>query len=80
MQHPFNIKVYLMRKTVFIAALLLSAFITNAQTGAVKNILLIHGAFADGSGWEGVYKLLSDRGYNVTIVQNSTLFTVYLSA
>lgn len=70
MQHPINNKVYLMRKTIFIAALLLSAFITKAQTGAVKNILLIHGAFADGSGWEGVYKLLSDRGYNVTIVQN----------
>jgi pimeloyl-ACP methyl ester carboxylesterase len=37
---------------------------------AVKNIVLVHGAFADGSGWEGVYKILTNRGYNVTIVQN----------
>lgn len=59
-----------MRKTIFIALFLFSAFITNAQTGPVKNIVLIHGAFADGSGWEGVYKELSHRGYHVTIVQN----------
>jgi pimeloyl-ACP methyl ester carboxylesterase len=36
----------------------------------VKNILLVHGAFADGSGWQGVYKILSAKGYNVTVVQN----------
>lgn len=37
---------------------------------AVKNIVLVHGAFADGSGWEAVYKILSGKGYNVTVVQN----------
>nr|WP_229428499.1 alpha/beta hydrolase [Microvirga pudoricolor] len=37
---------------------------------AVKNIMLVHGAFADGSGWRGVYDNLSKRGYRVTIVQN----------
>ena len=37
---------------------------------AAKNIVLVHGAFADGSGWEGVYNILTGRGYNVTIVQN----------
>lgn len=36
----------------------------------VKNVVLVHGAFADGSGWLGVYKLLTKKGYNVTIVQN----------
>jgi pimeloyl-ACP methyl ester carboxylesterase len=44
---------------------------TNAPT-AVKNIVLVHGGFVDGSGWEGVYKALKKNGYDVTIVQNST--------
>ena len=36
----------------------------------VKNVVLVHGAFADGSGWRGVYDLLTARGYRVSIVQN----------
>jgi pimeloyl-ACP methyl ester carboxylesterase len=36
----------------------------------VNNIILVHGAFADGSGWEAVYNILAKKGYNVTIVQN----------
>ena len=36
----------------------------------VRNIVLVHGAFADGSGWRGVYDELSARGYRVAIVQN----------
>lgn len=36
----------------------------------VKNIVLVHGAFADGSGWRGVYDDLTKRGYRVSIVQN----------
>jgi pimeloyl-ACP methyl ester carboxylesterase len=35
----------------------------------VKNVVLVHGAFADGSGWRGVYDELTQRGYRVTIVQ-----------
>src|SRR5262245_25686995 len=43
---------------------------------AVKNIVLVHGAWADGSGWEGVDRALSTRGYAVSIVQNPlTSFT-----
>jgi len=38
----------------------------------VKNILLIHGGFVDGSGWQGVYDLLKKDGYNVSVVQNPT--------
>jgi len=45
---------------------------TNTSTG-VKNIVLVHGAFADGSGWEGVYKALKKDGYTVAIVQNPTI-------
>ena len=43
-----------------------------ASSGArpAENIVLVHGAFADGSGWRGVYDELTQRGYRVTIVQN----------
>jgi pimeloyl-ACP methyl ester carboxylesterase len=37
---------------------------------SVRNVVLVHGAFADGSGWRGVYDQLTQRGYRVTIVQN----------
>ena len=37
---------------------------------AIRNVVLVHGAFADGSGWRGVYDNLTSRGYKVTIVQN----------
>jgi len=42
-----------------------------AQTSGtpIKNILLVHGAWADGSGWRGVYDILVKDGYNVSIVQ-----------
>jgi pimeloyl-ACP methyl ester carboxylesterase len=40
------------------------------RANAAKNIVLVHGAFADGSGWRGVYDELTKRGYRVTIVQN----------
>jgi pimeloyl-ACP methyl ester carboxylesterase len=35
-----------------------------------RNIVLVHGAFADGSGWRGVHADLTARGYRVTVVQN----------
>jgi pimeloyl-ACP methyl ester carboxylesterase len=40
-----------------------------AQNSPVKNVVLVHGAWADGSGWKGVYDILVKDGYNVTIVQ-----------
>ncbi len=43
---------------------------TISKDQAVKNVVLAHGAFADGSGWKGVYDNLTKRGYRVTIVQN----------
>jgi pimeloyl-ACP methyl ester carboxylesterase len=39
----------------------------------VKNVVLVHGGFVDGSGWEGVYRLLEKEGFNVSVVQNPTL-------
>jgi len=39
----------------------------------MKNIVLVHGGFADGAGWESVYKILKKDGYSVSIVQNPTI-------
>jgi pimeloyl-ACP methyl ester carboxylesterase len=38
-----------------------------------RNVVLVHGGFVDGSGWQQVYRLLRQDGYNVSIVQNPTL-------
>src|SRR5260370_20984002 len=40
-----------------------------SQTAIVR----VHGGFVDGSGWEGVYRLLKEEGFNVSVVQNPTL-------
>src|SRR4029077_323673 len=41
-----------------------------AQTGqSIKNVVLVHGAFADGSGWEAVAKILEKDGYKVSVAQ-----------
>src|SRR5260370_16964788 len=36
---------------------------------AIKNVVLVHGAFVDGSGWQPVYNILTKDGYHVTLVQ-----------
>ena len=46
---------------------------TKTFDSTVKTIVLVHGGFVDGSGWEEVYKLLKNDGYNVSIVQNPPL-------
>ncbi len=38
-----------------------------------RNVALVHGGFVDGSGWEGVYRLLREDGFNVSVVQNPTV-------
>ena len=43
-----------------------------SQPGNVRNVVLVHGGWVDGSGWEGVYKALKKSGYAVTIVQEAT--------
>src|SRR5437899_540686 len=53
------------------ALLLLTCCVLAAQKAEhpVRNIVLVHGAWADGSGWKGVYDILVKDGYNVSIVQ-----------
>ena len=43
---------------------------------AVKNIVLVHGGFVDGSGWQSVHRLLTQDGFNVSVVQNPTVSLV----
>jgi pimeloyl-ACP methyl ester carboxylesterase len=40
---------------------------------ATENVVLVHGGFVDGSGWEGVYGLLTKDGYDVSVTQHPTL-------
>jgi len=42
------------------------------MNAAALTIVLVHGGFVDGSGWEGVYNILKKDGYNVAVVQNPT--------
>lgn len=61
--------------TAIAAASLTGAAYSQAQANKpdadhAKNVVLVHGAFADGSGWRGVHDELTRRGYRVTIVQN----------
>jgi len=46
---------------------------TNRAAAQVKNIVLVHGAFADGSGWQKLYTILTAKGYNVSVVGNPDL-------
>jgi pimeloyl-ACP methyl ester carboxylesterase len=42
-------------------------------TAPIRNVVLVHGGFVDGSGWQAVHRLLTRDGFNVTVVQNPTL-------
>src|SRR4051794_7882949 len=42
------------------------------STGSVRNVVLVHGGFVDGSGWQGVYDALTADGFRVSVVQNPT--------
>jgi pimeloyl-ACP methyl ester carboxylesterase len=44
-----------------------------SSESGVRNVVLVHGGFVDGSGWEGVHDLLTKDGYRVAIVQHPTL-------
>jgi pimeloyl-ACP methyl ester carboxylesterase len=46
-----------------------AAAVAGGSVRPVRNVVLVHGAFADGSGWRGVYDELTARGYSVSIVQ-----------
>jgi len=63
---------------LFFVLLLLTCGALSAQNQEhrIRNIVLVHGAWADGSGWKGIYDILVKDGYNVSIVQEpETSFT-----
>jgi pimeloyl-ACP methyl ester carboxylesterase len=47
--------------------------VMSASTAASVSVVLVHGGFVDGSGWQGVYNSLRQQGYRVGIVQNPTI-------
>jgi len=70
--------------TIALAACLLLSFNVKASTskrnvpitsqlpdnaGIVKNVVLVHGAFVDGSGWKGAYDILVSKGFHVSVVE-----------
>ena len=64
-------KIRRISKSLSIVLLLLTCCTLSAQSekGRVRNIVTVHGAWADGSGWKGVYDILVKDGYKVSIVQ-----------
>ena len=58
-------------QSLCIVLLVLTCGVLSAQNQEhrVRNIVLVHGAWADGSGWKGVYEILVKDGYNVSVVQ-----------
>jgi pimeloyl-ACP methyl ester carboxylesterase len=67
-----------MKTASFLKHIILTAMTSLSILGAVvaqpskgmKNIVIVHGAFADASGWEAVFNILQAKGYKVTMVQN----------
>lgn len=60
------------KAAVGLIAVLLSSAVLTAPAPALadaRNIVLVHGALVDGSGWRGVYDILTRDGYHVSIVQ-----------
>jgi pimeloyl-ACP methyl ester carboxylesterase len=73
---PHQIGRMVVRSLAIVAIMLGVGEILMSQTsasGGMRNIVLVHGGFVDGSGWQGVYKALKKDGYTVSIVQNPTI-------
>jgi pimeloyl-ACP methyl ester carboxylesterase len=54
---------------IILSILIYCALSAQSEPLRIRNIVLVHGAWADGSGWKGVYDILVKDGYNVSIVQ-----------
>ncbi|HEY9048310.1 MAG TPA: alpha/beta hydrolase [Ohtaekwangia sp.] len=65
-----SFKSYLKKTLVTLTVAFATVFAVHAQSQPIKNVVLVHGAFADGSGYKALYATLTKKGYNVTVVQN----------
>jgi pimeloyl-ACP methyl ester carboxylesterase len=61
---------YKVRLVCAVGAALIASVASAAAAEPVKNIILVHGAFVDGSGWRPVYDILKRDGFNVTVAQH----------
>ena len=63
-----------MKKTITSLLILLAIYpaswIKAQNSAGIKNIVIVHGAFADASTWKNVFDILTADGYNVSLVQN----------
>ncbi|MCS3870745.1 pimeloyl-ACP methyl ester carboxylesterase [Chryseobacterium ginsenosidimutans] len=70
-------KTKLIRKQQNFILLILALFISvnfySQNAKPIKNVVLVHGAFVDGSGWEGVYSILVKKGYHVSVTQHNLM-------
>ncbi|MDB5154694.1 MAG: Pimeloyl-ACP methyl ester carboxylesterase [Mucilaginibacter sp.] len=69
MKRSTNIIIKLLKISLLSILILNFAIATAQQPSSIKNIVLVHGAFVDGSGWKPVYDILVKKGYHVSIVQ-----------
>jgi len=69
-KEPMLVRIFLVAMLVFASKEGLMS--QTKQEQKVRNVVLVHGGFVDGSGWEGVYNALKKSGYAVTVVQEAT--------
>jgi pimeloyl-ACP methyl ester carboxylesterase len=62
-----------MIRLIYLVVVLVAPGIALAQAAKSASIVLVHGAFVDGSGWQAVTEILSKNGYEVLVVQNPTI-------
>lgn len=72
MRIRFKIRVLLVAAVFALQAMANSLYVA-AQTKPIKNIVFVHGAFVDGSGWKGVHDILVEKGFHVAVVQHSLM-------
>lgn len=70
---PFSKQHEKMKIFFSLAIILIVLGVVTPVTAQVKNIVLVHGAWADVSGWQKVYKILTAKGYHVDVVPNANL-------
>jgi pimeloyl-ACP methyl ester carboxylesterase len=70
MEEPMTNSLMLLAAGATAAAAIMATQPASSAGIGVKNIVLVHGAWADGAGWRGVYDILTKDGYNVSMVQN----------
>ncbi len=72
----------MLNKSVAVAAtavVLLSAVVAPVRAESVKNVVIVHGAFADGSGWRQVAGILVKDGYTVSVVRSRLRHSLTMS-